>query len=132
MRKKHLFLVLLSIVLAVVITLVHIKLVMYFFDNPANRELPFDINEINIFPAFMMWLIYFSLLILLPLTHQKIISILKITKTRIPITILILELLLFFFAKTATPPDSISTLLFFLICQPIVLTNWLSLRKKLV
>lgn len=131
MQRKYWFLIALTVVLAVGVMFAHLQLTIYFFNTHANSKISIDADEIDRLPIFVIWLIYFSFLILLPIAHQKIISTFKTTKKKLPMIILGLEILLFFFAKIATPPDNFSTLLFFLICQPIVLTHWLSLHKKL-
>ncbi|GAA4279405.1 hypothetical protein GCM10022259_41300 [Aquimarina mytili] len=81
--------------------------------------------------TFVIWLIYFSTLIILPFTVNYWIQRFSISQHDWWKVILVLESFAILFSYLATPPDMISTLLFFAICQPLVITNTIVVILKL-
>ncbi|MEW7292853.1 hypothetical protein [Aquimarina sp. 2304DJ70-9] len=90
-----------------------------------------SVSKGPIIKLFITWLIYFFSLITLPFLWKELIEWIKIKEKDWWKAPLILELFSLIFSYLATPPDFISTILFFIACQPIVIVNSIILKRKL-
>lgn len=85
----------------------------------------------QVIKLFATWLIYFFALMTLPFFMTNLIKWSRLNEKDWWKAIIVLELFSLVFSYVTTPPDIISTILFFLICQPIVIINSIVLRRKL-
>gem|GEM_PF-4167980 len=80
---------------------------------------------------FIPLLIYFFALITLPFLWTDLVHWIKIKDNDWWKALLSFELFSLIISYIITPPDLISTILFFLICQLIVIANSIALKRKL-
>ncbi len=88
-------------------------------------------SKMQAIKLFIICLIYFFTLITLPFLLSDLVRWIKMKDKDWWKAILGFELFSLFFSYLATPPDLISTILFFLICQMIVIVNYIILKRKL-
>ncbi len=88
-------------------------------------------GKVQAIKLFITWLIYFFPLITLPFLLSDLVRLLKMKDRDWWKAILAFEFFSLIFSYVGTPPDLISTILFFLICQVIVIVNGIVLKREL-
>ena len=138
MSTKRIILVILSTVMAFILAYVSAELLIgwmtdFNITHGLSDELKnsFSLNQQRHFFTkwFIICLIYFFLLITLPLLLDRIVKKLKLTKW--VIGLVSLEIIFLVISYFGTPPDQISTLILLTACQPVVLVNCIVLIKIL-
>jgi hypothetical protein len=126
--KKIILPLALSILLSGVATLF---LIQWFELNTMIPEVLLAFSIGQKIKLFITCLLYFTTLITLPFLIKDLAQKLKLKKGDWWKGLLALEILAVIFSYLSTPPDLISTVLFILICQPIVVVNVVVLNRKL-
>lgn len=127
--RKIIFPLILTIIISVITTYYLFKWMVEHSIHPLVEN---SFSEGQIIKLFITWMIYFFALITLPFLLTYIIRSVKIKEKDWWKGVIVFELLSLTFAYMATPPDIVSTILFFLICQPIVIVNGIVLKRKLI
>ena len=83
----------------------------------------FNVSWWQIVKLFLTWLIYFSALIVLPFLWKNIIDRRKLKADSFWKMIAWMEFCSLLFAVLTTPPDLLSTIMVFFMCQPLVVLN---------
>ncbi|MBL4705952.1 MAG: hypothetical protein JKY54_15605 [Flavobacteriales bacterium] len=138
MSTKRIILVILSTVMAFILAYVSAELLIgwmtdFNITHGLSDELKnsFSLNQQRHFFTkwFIICLIYFLLLIALPLLLDRIVK--KLNLTKWVVGLVSLEIIFLIISYFGTPPDQMSTLMLLTACQPVVLVNCIVLIKIL-
>ena len=127
--KKIIVALVVTVLLSVTITYLSFQWLVGFSLDPSIET---SISKVGIIKLFIIWLIYFFASITLPFLLTEIVRWTKMKNKDWWKAIIGLELLSFIFSSLVTSPDLLSTILFFLICQIIVIVNGIVLKRKLI
>lgn len=121
---------LVATVFAVVATWALYNYIVWYSDFPEEIIL-LQAQPGQVVKLFFMFLIYFSLLIVLPVSQIQILKRVHLLSSQWWLGVAILEPLLFLYAIVFTPPDVLSTLFLFTLSQLIVVLNTYLLKVHL-
>lgn len=127
--KKIIVPIVVTVLLSVTITYL---LYQWLVGFSLDASIETSISKVEVIKLFISWLIYFFALIMLPFLLTEIVRWTKMKNEDWWKAIFGLELLSFIFSCLVTSPDPLSTILFFLICQIIVIVNGIVLKRKLI
>jgi hypothetical protein len=85
-----------------------------------------EVTTAQIVKAFGFCLVYFACLLILPLFIRRAANRSHLSEKQFPVVLVVLEILLFLFSFMAVPTTG-ETMLLFIMCQPVVLVNGISI-----
>lgn len=127
--KKIILPLLITMLTSAFTTYLYVK---WFEGYSIDPSIEISYSQAQAVKLFLTWLIYFFTLITLPVLWMNIILWIRIKEKDWWKTIIGLELFSLVYSYLMTPPDIISTILVFLVCQPMVILNGIVIRRKLI